>query len=288
MSGLSWIKGIALLSSIIYLCSCASIVSGGPKTLPIMSQPDEANFEIIDIRTGNTILKARTPYTATLERSAGFFQNAKYKIKLVKDGYLPQEHQIDSSINGWYFGNIIFGGLIGILIVDPATGAMWKIYDDNINVKLYPDSKEGRISLATEKYNGEEPYKNDDYNQAISDTTTAIGYYPEYIDAYCLRSAAFVRIGELEKAMSDLNKAIELKSDYPRGYKERAELYIKKDEFKKALSDLDKAISLKSDYADALLVRGKTHLRLNNNAEAKTDIRSACEMGNTSACHFQF
>lgn len=283
-----WVKEVAVLSSAFYLCSCASIVSGGPKALPIMSQPDEANCEIIDVRTGNTILKTKTPYTATLERSAGFFQSAKYKVKLTKEGYLPQEHQVDSSINGWYFGNIVFGGLLGILIIDPATGAMWKIYDDNINAKLYPDNKEGRIAMATEKYNGEEPFKNNDYDQAISDTTTAIGYYPEYVDAYCLRSAAFAKKGELEKAMNDANKAIELKPDQPRGYKERAELYTTKGEFDNALTDLNKAISLKADYADALFVRGKTNIKLNKSVEAKTDMQSACKMGNSSACNYQF
>ena len=30
--------------------------------------------------------------------------------------------------NGWYLaGNFIFGGLLGWLIVDPATGAMWNL-----------------------------------------------------------------------------------------------------------------------------------------------------------------
>lgn len=238
--------------------------------------------------TGDTILKTKTPYTATLERSAGFFQPAKYKVKLTKDGYLPYEQQIQANINGWYFGNIIFGGALGVLIVDPLTGAMWSIYDNNINVKLYQDSREGKIAMAVEKYNGEEPFKNSDYDQAISDTTTAIGYYPEYIDAYCLRSAAFAKKGEFDKAMNDANKAIELKPEHPRGYKERAELYVEKGAFDKALTDLNKALSLKADYADALYIRGKTNIKLNKTMEAKTDIQSACKMGNSGACNYQF
>lgn len=32
-------------------------------------------------------------------------------------------------MDGWYVGNIIFGGLIGLLLVDPITGAMWKLPD---------------------------------------------------------------------------------------------------------------------------------------------------------------
>lgn len=30
-------------------------------------------------------------------------------------------------MDGWYWGNILFGGLIGMLAVDPATGAMYKL-----------------------------------------------------------------------------------------------------------------------------------------------------------------
>jgi hypothetical protein len=29
-------------------------------------------------------------------------------------------------------GNIVFGGLIGLLIVDPATGAMWKLEETQV------------------------------------------------------------------------------------------------------------------------------------------------------------
>ena len=140
----------ALPLCLIYLSSCASIVSGGPKTLPIMSQPDEATCEIIDMRTGNTISKTKTPHTAILERSAGYFQNAQYKIRITKDGFIPSETQIDAGINGWYFGNLIFGSLLGILIVDPATGAMWSIYEDDVNVKLFPDTPVGRLAYAKE------------------------------------------------------------------------------------------------------------------------------------------
>lgn len=281
-------KNVALLSSALYLCSCATIVSSGPKSLPIMSQPDEATCEVIDIRSGNTIMKAKTPYIATLETSAGFFQKAKYKVKITKEGYLPEEQQIDAGLNGWYYGNIVFGGLLGILIIDPGTGAMWKIAEDTISVKLYPDSAEGRIALAKERYNGESAFKNGDYDQAISDATTAIGYYPDYLDGYCIRCAAYAKIGKLDKAMADANKVIELHPEQHRGYKERADLHMLKGEFAEALSDLDKAVSIKPDYADALYLRGKTNSKLNKNVEAKADIQTACTLGIEAACNSQF
>jgi len=45
---------------------------------------------------------------------------------------------VKCSLNGWYFGNIIFGGLIGLLIVDPATGAMYRLDVNYIDEPLTP------------------------------------------------------------------------------------------------------------------------------------------------------
>jgi len=39
-------------------------------------------------------------------------------------------------LNGWYIGNLLFGGLIGLLIVDPLTGAMWTLDPKDINLIL--------------------------------------------------------------------------------------------------------------------------------------------------------
>lgn len=43
---------------------------------------------------------------------------------------------ITFKLDGWYFGNILIGGLLGMLIIDPATGAMWKIETEFLNETL--------------------------------------------------------------------------------------------------------------------------------------------------------
>ena len=54
-----------------------------------------------------------------------------------KAGYRTSEVQISARIGGWYaFGNLLFGGLIGYLIVDPITGAMWTLTPTEINAVL--------------------------------------------------------------------------------------------------------------------------------------------------------
>lgn len=147
MPGTKTITKLLIVALLFSLSGCASIVSGGPKSLPIMSTPDGAELEIKNLRSGETILKTRTPFTATLERHAGFFESAKYEVLINKEGYLPHQSVIEAEVSGWYFGNILFGGLIGLLIVDPASGAMWKISEDSVKAKLYQDTAEGKAEF---------------------------------------------------------------------------------------------------------------------------------------------
>jgi hypothetical protein len=89
--------------------------------------PTGANF-IIKRDNGLSVSNGITPATVTLNSSAGYFTPAKYTVEFTRKGE-TQSIPISASINGWYVGNLLFGGLIGFLIVDPATGAMWKLDD---------------------------------------------------------------------------------------------------------------------------------------------------------------
>lgn len=51
------------------------------------------------------------------------------------DGYKTYETRLEKKFNAWYIGNIVFGGLIGI-IVDPITGAMYKLKPEDVNGNL--------------------------------------------------------------------------------------------------------------------------------------------------------
>jgi hypothetical protein len=53
-----------------------------------------------------------------------------------KEGFQPHELKIDGAINGWYFGNILFGGLIGMLAVDLSAGAMYTLKPDEVDAAL--------------------------------------------------------------------------------------------------------------------------------------------------------
>ena len=122
------VKNEVFILAIILLLTvgCASIVSKSNYPVTITSSPEGAIITITD-KYGRHIFKGKTPTTITLSSKAGFFSGASYTVKFEKPGYEPQTLVINAELDGWYIGNIFFGGLIGFLIVDPATGAMWKL-----------------------------------------------------------------------------------------------------------------------------------------------------------------
>jgi hypothetical protein len=131
---------LAALGAAVALSGCASIIKGGgPESFTVRSQPPGADVQITAVPTGETVATGRTPMTAMLAKSRGFFKGAKYKVVVQMPGFQARESIVDTSVSGWYVaGNLVFGGLIGWLIVDPATGAMWSLETDAIDVPLAP------------------------------------------------------------------------------------------------------------------------------------------------------
>lgn len=112
-----------LLSSILFLSSCATIISGSRQNVEITSEPSSAKVYINEIEIG------QTPVQKKLKR------NQEYQLILKLDGYKTYETKLEKKFNAWYIGNIAFGGLIGI-IIDPITGAMHKLKPEEIDENL--------------------------------------------------------------------------------------------------------------------------------------------------------
>lgn len=133
-----------LASAIVSLCGCASIVSESRTPVSINSSPTGASYQITS-EDGALVHSGVTPEQVTLKAGAGYFDGETYKVTFRKDGYAENSSIINSRMNGWYWGNIVFGGLIGMLIVDPLTGAMFKLPEssfaslDNLPTAAKPD-----------------------------------------------------------------------------------------------------------------------------------------------------
>lgn len=127
------------LACIALMCGCASIVSKSQYPVSITSQPSGADIVVQD-DAGKTYLNGKTPTTVTLAAGAGYFKGKNYTVTFAKPGYAKHTAEIKRGVDGWYIaGNFVFGGLIGWLIVDPATGAMWTLPKE-VTATLSPET----------------------------------------------------------------------------------------------------------------------------------------------------
>lgn len=108
------------------LASCASIVSHSSWPVNVTASPADAEVQITN-QAGAVVHKAKAPFTVSLRSGAGYFDGERYTLTASAPGYAQNTCVLDTGVNGWYVGNVVFGGLIGFLIVDPASGAMYRL-----------------------------------------------------------------------------------------------------------------------------------------------------------------
>jgi len=116
------IAGLLSVVILITILSCASIINGTKQNIRINSDPTGAQVSINGI-------KYTTPAVVKLKRGSN------HSLTFTKEGYKPVTMKIDKEFNSWVLGNLIFGGIIGI-IVDFADGAAYKLSPKQVNAKL--------------------------------------------------------------------------------------------------------------------------------------------------------
>lgn len=115
---------------------CASIIEGSSQDLRVTSDPGGATV-VIERANGNEVFRGTTPATASLPTGDGFFSGAEYFVTISAEGFEPQTIRIGTNVSGWYlFGNVFVGGLLGWVVVDPATGAMWNLETTHVSASL--------------------------------------------------------------------------------------------------------------------------------------------------------
>ncbi len=120
------------------LTSCASIIHGGSQDVGISSSPTGASVAV-DNRPYGT-----TPVIAHLTRKDNHI------VKIDLSGYQPFEATLTRKASGWVWGNIVFGGLIG-LAVDAISGGLYNLTPEQITATLSKSTtaqKYGSIYIA--------------------------------------------------------------------------------------------------------------------------------------------
>jgi hypothetical protein len=127
----------AIVAASTFATGCATIMGkGGPENLSIKTVPEKAKVVIYDEK-GDKVFEGESPTIVSLEKKKGFFKGKSYTVVISKPGYKEKTVKVNTTPNGWYIlGNLVFGDLIGWLIVDPLTGAMWTFDTKDINVNL--------------------------------------------------------------------------------------------------------------------------------------------------------
>ena len=107
------------------LGGCATIVAGGPDSIPISTNPPGAYVYV------NGEVVGQTPLVVELQRSRRLAD-----IRIYYPGFQPVQLARYKTFNSWVFGNFCLG--IWPLVIDIATGNWQRFEDEPIAIGLTP------------------------------------------------------------------------------------------------------------------------------------------------------
>lgn len=112
---------VLLLFTVTMLVSgCGLLVLGKTQEVGFQSAPTAATVTIDGVE------RAKTPVVLRLSRKRSHI------VRMELPGFKPVEATLTRSVSGWVWGNLVFGGVVG-LAVDAMTGAMYKLTPDQIS-----------------------------------------------------------------------------------------------------------------------------------------------------------
>ena len=108
---------------------CATVINSAEQQILISSTPAGASVRIFDAARDRDIAVGATPYSVELPRGGGCFRRGLYRVTVSKPGYAERTLEVRAqNVSLWYvLGNLVIGGLVGWIVVDPSTGAMWEL-----------------------------------------------------------------------------------------------------------------------------------------------------------------
>lgn len=131
-------SGLLFLTAfVITAAGCSTIVNGRNESVTFQSTPSGANVAI------NGAVIGVTPLTTMLPKKSG------QTLTMSKPGYKTFSTSMTTTVNGWFFGNIVLGGLLGST-TDAATGSMYEYSPKQFLVSLEPDTT-SKVDAPVEK-----------------------------------------------------------------------------------------------------------------------------------------
>lgn len=134
-----------LVCFVALITGCASIIHGKLQKISVNTAPSGANVEATS-GEGDPV-RCTTPGVLELDRS-----RPGYVLHIEKVGYKDIDVVLKRGIDPWFWGNIIIGGIIGIM-VDMSSGSAYKFSPSQIDEFL---KKEGidtsRLDISNKAY----------------------------------------------------------------------------------------------------------------------------------------
>jgi hypothetical protein len=161
----SLLAPVLLLALPFTLVSCATIATGSKDNVSFVSNPEGATVTV-----GGRVI-GKTPVTVSLKPKSE-------AVTFEKEGYKPLSMQLETRMNGWFWGNIVIGGLLGST-TDGASGAAYKYAPSQYMVTLEPTSVTMGIEKGTERANAQKirEFVVMGYPQLVHDVKTGSGEY---------------------------------------------------------------------------------------------------------------
>ena len=114
-------------------------------------------------------------------------------------------------------------------------------------------------------------YLRQDLEARILAYDKAIGFKPDFFEAYNNRGVEKAELERYDAAIADYDKAIRLKQDYADAYYNRGSVKLAMGRYDAAIADYDEAIHLKPDYFGAYNNRGAAKAALGRHEAAIAD-----------------
>ncbi len=120
-------RTVAIFIASIVSTACATIMHGSSQDVGITSNPTRAIVAIDNQNAGHT------PFVARLSRREA------HVVRISAEGYEPAELTLTRHTSNWVWGNIIFGGLVGVA-VDAISGGLYKLSPEQLAASLTTQS----------------------------------------------------------------------------------------------------------------------------------------------------
>lgn len=121
-------KKIFIFFALTILSGCASIVKGSSQMMNVTTTTGK-QVDVVVINEKGTF-PMKLPQAIAVEKSSDDIIINVAEAECV----LPSTTIVQSRLSSWFFGNIIFGGLLGST-TDLSSGSAWE-YDNNIIVNV--------------------------------------------------------------------------------------------------------------------------------------------------------